>query len=128
MTTDLRTGTMILGPDECWALLRSAAVGRLAISTADEPDIFPINFVVDHGTVVFRTAEGTKLAGSVLGRAVAFEVDGYDAYEGEAWSVVLKGSAREIDHMLEVFEAKTFRCSRGTHRPSRDSSASRHTP
>jgi nitroimidazol reductase NimA-like FMN-containing flavoprotein (pyridoxamine 5'-phosphate oxidase superfamily) len=104
MTIELRTGTMILEPDECWALLRSAEVGRLAVSIMDRPDIFPINFLVDHGTVVFRTAEGTKLAAAVLGRAVAFEVDGYDAAVGEAWSVVVKGSASEIERMFEVFE------------------------
>ena len=45
----------------------SAQVGRLAVSIKEQPDIFPINFVVDHGTVVFRTAEGTKLAAAVLG-------------------------------------------------------------
>jgi uncharacterized protein len=49
----------------CWALLRSQEAGRLAVLIADRPEIFPINYVVDHGTVVFRTAEGTKLAGAV---------------------------------------------------------------
>jgi len=105
MTIELRTGTMILEPNECWALLRSAEVGRLAVSIMDRPDIFPINFLVDHGTVVFRTAEGTKLAAAVLGQAVAFEVDGYDAAAGEAWSVVIKGSAIEMQRLFEVFEA-----------------------
>ncbi len=105
MTTDLRTGTTILESNECWVLLRSAEVGRLAVTIAERPDIFPVNFVVDHGTVVFRTAEGTKLAAAVLGRAVAFEVDGFDADAGEAWSVVIKGRAIEIEHMFEVFEA-----------------------
>ena len=80
----------------CWALLRSQEVGRLAVSIADRPEIFPINFVVDHGTVVFRTAEGTKLAGAVQGDAVAFEADGYERDTGEAWSVVVKGHAEEI--------------------------------
>ncbi len=60
-------GVEVLDPNECWALLRGSVVGRLAISIANHPDIFPINYVVDHGTVVFRTAEGTKLAGAVLG-------------------------------------------------------------
>jgi len=104
-TVDLRTGTVILDSNVCWDLLRSAEVGRLAVSVMDRPDIFPVNFVVDHGTVVFRTAEGTKLAAAVLGRAVAFEVDGYDAGVGDAWSVVLKGRAVEIDRMYELFEA-----------------------
>ena len=80
-------------------------VGRLAVSIANHPDIFPINFVVDHGTVVFRTAEGTKLAAAVLGEAVAFEVDGYDAAAGEAWSVVIKGRAIEIERMQDLFDA-----------------------
>ena len=31
---------------------------------------------------MFRTAEGTKLAGAVLGESVAFEADGYDAADG----------------------------------------------
>jgi uncharacterized protein len=94
-----------LSPDECWALLRAEEVGRLAIAVMNRPDIFPINYVVDHGSVVFRTAEGTKLAGAVLGSAVAFEVDGYDPDAGEAWSVVLKGRAVELTKLLDVFEA-----------------------
>jgi uncharacterized protein len=105
MTTDARTGMTILEPHECWALLRSAEVGRLAIAVMSEPDIFPVNYVVDHGAVVFRTAEGTKLAGAVLSRRVAFEVDGYEPDNGEAWSVVLKGRAVELERMQEVFDA-----------------------
>jgi nitroimidazol reductase NimA-like FMN-containing flavoprotein (pyridoxamine 5'-phosphate oxidase superfamily) len=91
--------------DECLALLRTSEVGRLAVCLAGRPDVFPINFVVDHGSVVFRTAEGTKLAAAVLGLSVAFEVDGYDHAAGEAWSVVVKGRAREIEQMYELFEA-----------------------
>jgi hypothetical protein len=105
MTTDLRTGMTILEHHECWALLRSAEVGRLAIAVEQQPDIFPVNYVVDHGAVVFRTAEGTKLAGAVLGRSVAFEVDGYEPDDGEAWSVVIKGQAVELDKMQDVFDA-----------------------
>ena len=62
-----------------------------------------MNYVVDRGTVVFRTAEGTKLAAAVLGTAVAFEVDG--EITGEAWSVVIKGRAEEIERMYELFDA-----------------------
>jgi uncharacterized protein len=103
ITTD-RFGMTVLANDESLELLRSNVVGRLAISITDHPDIFPINYVVDHGCIVFRTAEGTKLAASVLGRGVAFEVDGYDAVSGEAWSVVVKGRAVEIDRMQDPFD------------------------
>jgi hypothetical protein len=95
----------ILDVHECWELLRSSEVGRLAVSITNHPDIFPINYVVDDGTVVFRTAEGTKLAAAVLGTAVAFEVDGYDRSTGDAWSVVIKGWATEIEKMYDLFDA-----------------------
>ena len=104
MTTD-RFGMTVLDADRCWELLRQSEVGRLAVSIADHPDIFPVNFIVDHGTVVFRTAEGTKLAAAVLGLAVAFEVDGYDAEAGDAWSVVIKGRAVEVERIQDVFDA-----------------------
>lgn len=89
----------------CLALLRTAEVGRLAVSITNRPDIFPINYIVDRGTVVFRTAEGTKLAAAVLGQGVAFEVDGYDPDAGDAWSVVIKGDAVEIEQMEPYFDA-----------------------
>ena len=100
-----RFGTEMLETNVCLELLRSTDVGRLAVSITDHPDIFPVNYVVDRGTVVFRTAEGTKLAASVLGRAVAFEIDGYDPDHGDAWSVVIKGHAMEIERMQDVFDA-----------------------
>jgi nitroimidazol reductase NimA-like FMN-containing flavoprotein (pyridoxamine 5'-phosphate oxidase superfamily) len=105
VSTPLPAGVVELDESRCWTLLRQADVGRLAVAINERPDIFPINFVVDHGSVVFRTAEGTKLAAAVLGRAVAFEVDGYDAGSGEAWSVVIKGRASEIQRMQDLFDA-----------------------
>lgn len=98
-------GITILDTPTCLGLLRTSEVGRLAVSIKEYPDIFPINYVVDRGTVVFRSAEGTKLAAALLGRGVAFEVDGYDPDAGEAWSVVVKGSAVEIEKMYEMFDA-----------------------
>jgi uncharacterized protein len=97
------TGIATLSTEECLELLASQTVGRLAVSIRDHPDIFPINYIVDRGGIVFRTAEGTKLAASVLGRGVAFEVDGLDRQE--AWSVIVKGHAVELQRMQELFEA-----------------------
>jgi nitroimidazol reductase NimA-like FMN-containing flavoprotein (pyridoxamine 5'-phosphate oxidase superfamily) len=94
-----------LDESACWELLRGHEVGRIAVSIANHPDIFPINYVVDHGSVVFRTNEGTKLAASVLGVGVAFEIDGYEPDQGLAWSVVVKGQAQEISQLLGRFEA-----------------------
>ena len=95
----------MLPTNTCLDLLRGETVGRLAVSIRDHPDIFPINFVVDRGGIVFRTAEGTKLAASVLGRGVAFEVDGMDVDAGVAWSVVVKGRAVEIERLHDLIDA-----------------------
>ena len=95
----------VLSMDSCLDLLRNETVGRLAVSIRELPDIFPINYVVDRGSIVFRTAEGTKLAAAVLGKGVAFEVDGLDAELGEAWSVVVKGHAVEIERMYDLLDA-----------------------
>jgi hypothetical protein len=40
----------------------SVPLGRLVTSVDGQPEIFPVNFVVQHRSVLFRTAEGTKLA------------------------------------------------------------------
>lgn len=103
MTNQLDPTVVELDEHQCWELMRSQEVGRLAVAIANHPDIFPINYVVDHATVVFRTAEGTKLAAAVLGESVAFEIDGETG--GEAWSVVIKGRAVEIERMYELFDA-----------------------
>ena len=95
----------VLDTHMCLDLLRRREVGRLAVSITDHPDIFPINDVVDRGTVVFRTAEGTKLAAALVGRSVAFESDGYDPDAGDAWSVVVKGYAVEIEQLQQFFDA-----------------------
>ena len=104
MSTDPKDLMINLDESACWDLLRSVEVGRLAIVVNHRPQIFPINYIVDHSTLVFRTAEGTKLEWSA-GRDVAFEVDGYKPETGEAWSVVVKGLAREIKQMYEALEA-----------------------
>ena len=85
-----------LSEDACWALLRTTSVGRLAVCVNNQPGIFPINFAVDHGTVVFRSAAGTKMSAALSQSPVALEADGVDADTAEAWSVVLTGQAEEI--------------------------------
>lgn len=95
-----------LSEEECWELLRQAKVGRLAVDIAGQPDIFPINHLVHRGSIVFRSAAGTKLAGAVLGRHVAYEIDGYQPSQRTAWSVVVKGVAEQIEKMEEVWEAE----------------------
>jgi uncharacterized protein len=107
VSTENISASQELPVDECWELLRQSPVGRLAVVVAGHPDIFPINYVVDHGSIVIRTAAGTKLAGS-KGRQVAFEADGYDLSDGSAWSVVLKGQAEPILQVSETISAMSL--------------------
>jgi len=93
-----------LGIHECWNLLRSVSVGRLALWLDGQPHIFPLNYVVDHGSLVFRTGTGNKLAGSAGSEPVALEADGVDPVSGVAWSVVAKGHAKEVRPAQEVLE------------------------
>jgi hypothetical protein len=99
-------GVTVLTADECWRLLASADVGRLAVVIAGEPEIFPINFVVDGQSLVFRTAEGTKLYGITVSPRVALEADGYLPHSGEAWSVVVKGMAEQLDRFPDIYAAQ----------------------
>ena len=85
-----------LSESECWALLRTTSVGRLTVWVEDHPDIFPLNYAVDHGTVVFRSSAGTKVSAALSDSPVALEADGYDAETAEVWSVVIRGNAEEI--------------------------------
>ena len=68
MTSDREAATTILGEDDCWQLLARTEVGRLAVAIHNVPEIFPVNFVIDNRTILFRTDEGTKLA-SLAGSA-----------------------------------------------------------
>lgn len=84
----------VLEESRCWDLLASQEVGRLATAVQGFPEIFPLNFVVDGESIVFRTAEGSKLLELVINAHVCFEVDGWTDNGG--WSVVLKGSASVV--------------------------------
>ena len=111
MSTQAVPGAAHLGAHACWALLRDSEVGRLAVLADGRPDIYPVNFVIDHGSIVIRTGPGTTLAAVAHGAAVAFEADGYDAATGEAWSVVVKGAVERhqtIQEMVDVVALPLF--------------------
>jgi nitroimidazol reductase NimA-like FMN-containing flavoprotein (pyridoxamine 5'-phosphate oxidase superfamily) len=99
MSDDFRIEQM--STQECWEVLDRERFGRLAVAVQGEPDIFPINFLVDNGTLLMRTAAGTKLTELVINAAVAVEADGRDG--DEAWSVIVKGLARMVDSFSETY-------------------------
>ena len=42
----------VLSESECWSLLSGMALGRLVTSVEGQPEIFPVNFVVQRRTVL----------------------------------------------------------------------------
>ncbi len=92
-------------PSQCLALLRDAAIGRLGVVTEDGGvDIFPVNFIVDHGEILFRTDAGTKLDRVVEHGRVGFEADHFDWYERTAWSVIVKGAASLVSGRADLID------------------------
>lgn len=89
----------------CWELIRAAEFGRLSVVSEDGPDIFPVNTVVDRGSIVFRTDSGSKLEAIEATPEVAFEIDGREADTGHVWSVVVRGLATKIVDPSEVVSA-----------------------
>jgi nitroimidazol reductase NimA-like FMN-containing flavoprotein (pyridoxamine 5'-phosphate oxidase superfamily) len=94
----------ILSESESWSLLSSMTLGRLVTSVDDQPEIFPVNFVGQRRTVLFRTAEGTKLVSAAINNRVVFEADDHNVAEG--WSVIVKGTARMLRTDEEIAEAE----------------------
>lgn len=94
-----------LSEDRCWELLAGETVGRLAVSVANKPDIFPVNYRLHDGTIVVKTAPGLKLAAAVLGAGVAFEIDALDAADRSGWSVVVHGTAQKIELLEDLLDA-----------------------
>ena len=93
-----------LSEDECWGLLASNTLGRIALCAANEIDIFPVNYHADGSSILFRTAPGTKLVELTVENKVAFEIDGM--HGGKAWSVVVKGTAKQLESGSEIDEAE----------------------
>jgi uncharacterized protein len=104
MTYQNADGATILPEHECWDLLAGVTLGRLVTSVDGQPKIFPVNYVVQRRTILFRTAEGTKLVSTAINNRVVFEADDHNAAEG--WSVIVQGTARSLRTNEEIEDAE----------------------
>jgi len=91
-----------LAETECVELLASRVVGRVAIVVDGEARVFPVNYVLDGGAIVFRTDAGTKLDAARAGALVTFEVDHSDPLYHTGWSVVAMGRAGAVTDADEL--------------------------
>ncbi|WP_308012108.1 helix-turn-helix domain-containing protein [Actinacidiphila acidipaludis] len=81
---------------ECWDKLGTHGVGRIALPSEPGPAVFPVNYVVDTKTILYRTAE-QGAAAPRSGASVSFETDRIDDDLSQGWSVLVTGTAERID-------------------------------
>ena len=85
-----------LSEPECLRLIEPGGIGRVAFEQAGRLTVVPVNFVVHDGGIVFRTSATTAIGRYGEG-PVAFEVDRIDEGMHEGWSVLVSGTAQQLD-------------------------------
>jgi uncharacterized protein len=85
-----------LSREQSLRLMATVPVGRIIYTRQAMPAVELVNFIMDAGDIVIRTAVSGKLAAAIRGAIVAFEADEYDRSRRTGWSVTAIGQAREI--------------------------------
>jgi nitroimidazol reductase NimA-like FMN-containing flavoprotein (pyridoxamine 5'-phosphate oxidase superfamily) len=101
-----RNGLVILDRRACVQLLRTAHVGRIALSVAALPVVLPVRFGLLDDDVLIRTVAGSKLEAAATNAVVAFEADHVDPLDRGGWSVLIQGVASEITDPDEIERAR----------------------
>jgi nitroimidazol reductase NimA-like FMN-containing flavoprotein (pyridoxamine 5'-phosphate oxidase superfamily) len=109
MSDDLRMAddgnpTLRLGLDECWELLTGTALGRLAVSYRDEPDVIPVNFWAVEKSILLHGSEHVRDIVRQAEHHVVLEADGRTG--SSVWSVMAKGTLRELITQDEIAAAE----------------------
>jgi transcriptional regulator with XRE-family HTH domain len=86
-----------LGPEQSWARLGSAGVGRIVFDSDDGPIALPVNYSVANESIFLRTAEDTAIARIPSDSKVSFEVDHIDDALGAGWSVLVYATCEHLD-------------------------------
>lgn len=95
---------LVLDVDQAWRLLEHTSHGRLATAVGGVVDIVPLNYAVKDRVIYIRTAPGEKLAALTVNDQVALEADGI--LSDEAWSVVVHGTAHQLQTEAEIAQAR----------------------
>jgi uncharacterized protein len=89
-------GLELLTEQQARQLLAGGEVGRVGVTMGALPAIFPVNYRLIDGAIVFRTGPGSKLSAAAEGAVVAFEVDDYQLADRSGWSVLAVGPAEVV--------------------------------
>ena len=81
----------------CLDLLSTLDVGRCAWVAGDgRVVVLPVNFAIEEGDIIFRSAAGAKLAAARAGQRFSFEGDDVEPALRTGWSVLVTGWASEV--------------------------------
>jgi uncharacterized protein len=98
-------GLELVDEPEAMRLLAGGDVGRVGLTIGALPAIFPVNYRLVDGCIVFRSSPGSKLSAAASRAVVAFEVDDYNAADRSGWSVLVVGQSNVVDDVDMRFNA-----------------------
>jgi nitroimidazol reductase NimA-like FMN-containing flavoprotein (pyridoxamine 5'-phosphate oxidase superfamily) len=100
-----------IGRQQCFDLIESHHLGRIAWQAADLPQILPITYAMHQGSVYFRTLPDGILAELAQPTSVALEVDELDQQTRSGWSIVLHGrtsAVHEPDELTDLWASDSL--------------------
>jgi nitroimidazol reductase NimA-like FMN-containing flavoprotein (pyridoxamine 5'-phosphate oxidase superfamily) len=89
-------GVRALTTEECYRLLATAQLGRLALSHKALPFVLPVSSLLHDRRIVIQTTGGPILQAARFAPVVAFEADDIEPCTYSGWSVVVTGQMRVV--------------------------------
>ena len=87
-------GDGVLSIEECWDLLQSTKLGRVALSVRALPMILPVQYYVEDSQLAVCLGHHKVPPQAVNNAVVAFGADEVDPRSGVGWSVQVQAIAR----------------------------------
>jgi nitroimidazol reductase NimA-like FMN-containing flavoprotein (pyridoxamine 5'-phosphate oxidase superfamily) len=97
---------------ECLRLISPGGIGRLAYTGRYGLTVFPVNYKLHNGSILFRTSQNSPTDEDLrtgIAHAeyeVAFEIDDIDPVTQVGWSVLIQGSAHHMASEAEQAEVR----------------------
>ena len=111
-SADTRPALERLDEAESLRLISPGGIGRLAYTGRYGLTVFPVNYKLHNGSIMFRTSENSPTDEDLrtgIAHAeyeVAFEIDDIDPVSQVGWSVLIQGSAHHMASEAERAEVR----------------------